>query len=85
MKPILVIKNLKTTGFIKLIGKENAHIKFNILNQLTGKNMECLGFKLGKFELDFRSKTFDLAFTLDENHWRGNVTYFLNIRDVKFH
>ncbi|SFI15496.1 single-stranded-DNA-specific exonuclease RecJ [Halpernia frigidisoli] len=85
MKPVLAIKNLKTSGFIKLIGKENAHIKFHILNEKTGKNMECLGFKLGKFENDFRSKNFDLAFTIDENHWRGNVTYFLNIRDVKFH
>ncbi|WP_417430806.1 single-stranded-DNA-specific exonuclease RecJ [Halpernia sp.] len=85
MKPILVLKDLKINGYLKLIGKDSSHLKFHILNKETGKNIECLGFKLGKFEQDFRTKTFDLAFTLDENHWRGNVTYFLNIRDVKFH
>ena len=84
MKPVLVLKNQKVTGFVKTMGKENAHLKFYIKQEGSGKNIECVGFKLGKFADDFRQKSFDIAFTAEENHWKGNVNYFLNIRDVKF-
>ena len=84
MKPILVLKNQKVSGYVKTMGKENSHLKFYIKQDSTGKNIECVGFKLGKHADDFRNKKFDIAFTAEENHWKGNVTYFLNIRDVKF-
>ncbi|MDL1914001.1 MAG: single-stranded-DNA-specific exonuclease RecJ [Bergeyella sp.] len=84
MKPILVLKNQKVSGTVKTMGKENNHLKFYIRQENTGKNIECLGFKLGKFLEDFKNKNFDMAFTVEENHWKGNVTYFLNLKDVKF-
>ena len=84
MKPVLVLKNQKVAGYVKTMGKDNAHLKFYIRQESTGRNIECVGFKLGKFAEDFRRKSFDMAFTAEENHWKGNVTYNLNIRDVKF-
>ena len=85
MKPILVLKNVRVNGYVRLMGKENTHLKFNILQPTTGRNIECVGFRFGQFAEDFKAKTFDLAFTIEENHWKGNVSHFLNIRDVKFH
>lgn len=85
MKPILVLKNQKVAGYVKKMGKDNAHVKFYIRQESTGRNIECVGFKLGKFTDDFRDKNFDIAFTVEENHWKGNVTYYLNIKDVQFH
>ena len=85
MKPVLVLKNMKVNGYVRLMGKENTHLKFNILQPTTGRNIECVGFRFGQFAEDFKAKTFDLAFTIEENHWKGNVSHFLNIRDVKFH
>ena len=85
MKPVLVLKNVKVNGYVRLMGKENTHLKFNILQPTTGRNIECVGFRFGQFAEDFKAKTFDLAFTIEENHWKGNVSHFLNIRDVKFH
>ncbi len=84
MKPVLVLKNQKISGFVKTMGKEECHLKFYIRQESTGRNIECVGFKLGKYADEFRQKSFDIAFTAEENHWKGNVTYFLNIRDVKF-
>jgi single-stranded-DNA-specific exonuclease len=84
MKPILALKNQRVAGYVKTMGKDNCHLKFYIKQESTGRNIECVGFKLGKFAEDFRTKTFDIAFTAEENHWKGNVTYYLNIRDVKF-
>lgn len=85
MKPVLVLKNVKVNGYVRLMGKENTHLKFNIPQPTTGRNIECVGFRFGQFAEDFKAKTFDLAFTIEENHWKGNVSHFLNIRDVKFH
>ncbi len=84
MKPILVLKNQKVLGYVKTMGKDGNHLKFYIKQESTGRNIECVGFKLGKFADDFREKSFDIAFTAEENHWKGNVTYYLNIRDVRF-
>lgn len=85
MKPILVMKNQKVAGYVKTMGKDNCHLKFYLRQESTGRNIECVGFKFGKYAEDFRQKSFDIAFTAEENHWKGNVTYYLNIRDVKFH
>lgn len=85
MKPVLVLKNQKVSGYVKLMGKESTHLKFNIAQPTTGRNVECVGFRFGQFAEDFRTKTFDLAFTIEENHWKGNVSHFLNVRDVMFH
>ena len=84
MKPVLVLKNQKVAGYVKTMGKDSSHIKFYIRQESTGRNIECVGFKLGKYADNFREKSFDIAFTAEENHWKGNVTYYLNIRDVKF-
>lgn len=84
MKPVMVLKNQKVAGYVKTMGKDKGHVKFYIRQNSGGKNIECIGFKLGKYEEDFRTKTFDIAFTLEENHWKGNVTYYLGIKDVKF-
>ncbi len=84
MKPVLVLKNQKVAGYVKTMGKDNSHIKFYIRQESSGRNIECVGFKLGKYAEEFREKSFDIAFTAEENHWKGNITYYLNIRDVKF-
>ncbi len=84
MKPVFVLKNQKVSGYVKTMGKDNNHLKFYIKQESSGRSYECVGFKLGQFADDFRTKSFDIAFTLEENHWKGNVTFYLNIRDVKF-
>ncbi len=85
MKPVLVLKNQKISGVLKTMGKENNHVKFYVKQESSGRNIECVGFKLGQHADDFRDKEFDIAFTIEENHWKGNVTHYLNLKDVKFH
>lgn len=84
MKPVLVLKNQNVSSYVKQMGKDGNHIKFYIQNPVTGRNIECVGFKMGKYIHDFQTKSFDMAFTAEENHWKGNTTYFLNIRAINF-
>lgn len=85
MKPNLALKNQKVSGYVRLMGKDGNHLKFSIHQPSTNRNIECIGFKLGQYAESFRTKSFDLAFTIEENHWKGNVSHFLNIRDVIFY
>lgn len=84
MKPVLVLKNQKVSGYVKQMGKDGNHIKFYLHNPINNRNIECVGFKLGSHIENFKTKAFDIAFTAEENHWKGNITYYLNIRDVIF-
>jgi len=47
--------------------------------------LDGFSFKLIQYYIDLKSLNLEIAFTVEENHWKGNVTYYLNIRDVKFH
>ncbi|MCT3649198.1 single-stranded-DNA-specific exonuclease RecJ [Elizabethkingia anophelis] len=85
MKPVLVIKNARVSGHVRKIGKQSSHLKFNIIQDSSRRGIECLAFKMGEHASDFRTKTFDIAFTIEENHWKDNLTYYLNVRDVIFH
>lgn len=84
MKPVLVLKNQNVSSYVKQMGKDGNHIKFYIQNPVTGRHIECVGFKMGKYIHDFQTKSFDMAFTAEENHWKGNTTYYLNIRAINF-
>lgn len=82
MKPVLVLKNMKALGIQKM-GKEQTHIKFYIQNGNTGINIQCVGFGFGNYEEDLKKHPFDMAFSIEENYWRGNKTHYLNIKDIK--
>lgn len=82
MKPILAIETVNVSNNVVQIGKDKTHIKFYIVG---GDGViECVGFGLGKYYQDFKAKSFDMVFSIEENYWKGNVTYYLNIKDVKF-
>jgi len=85
MKPNFIIKNVKISGEIKILGKDNLHLKFNILEENSEKKFECIAFNMEKNLDNFRTKKFDLVFSIEENYWQGKTNHFLNIKDVHFH
>lgn len=82
MKPTFVTKNCTTTGFVKGLGEDEAHLKANIKQH--GRVFTAIGFGLGdKKELLEKSKAFDIIYTIEENEWNGNVSIQLNLKDVR--
>jgi single-stranded-DNA-specific exonuclease len=57
MKPIFTLTDQKLSGYVKTMGKDNNHLKFYIRQESSGRNIECVGFKLGQFVEDFKNKT----------------------------
>jgi single-stranded-DNA-specific exonuclease len=67
-KPVFVLRNIEPV-FVTQAGKTGDHLKFNI--NINGKNIQTIGFNMGRFAKDFRNhKKIDLAFHLEKNNWK---------------
>ncbi|MDO4782808.1 MAG: single-stranded-DNA-specific exonuclease RecJ [Capnocytophaga felis] len=84
MPPIFYAKNVIDTGFAKQIGKDNSHLRLT-LKDFNGKNFfPAVGFNLGhKLELVKSGKPFEIIYSIEENHWNGNTTLQLKVRDIR--
>jgi single-stranded-DNA-specific exonuclease len=82
MTPIFMTKNIKDTGYGKCVGEDDKHLR---LTASQGKEkIVCIGFNLGdKSNLIRNKKAFDAVYSIDENHWQGNVSLQLKLRDIR--
>jgi len=90
MTPIFMTDNLKDTGYGKCIGEDKTHLRFTATqsNLVTERSRSpkfvCIGFNLGeKLDLIKDKQPFSAVYSVDENHWQGNVSLQLKIRDIK--
>jgi len=83
MKPVFLIKNLKDTGYSRKVGADESHLKLSVVSE-GGQKMDGIGFNLGKWHANIASgNPFNIVFTIEENHWNGNTSLQLNIKDIK--
>ena len=84
MRPIFFAHDVRKNGFIKQMGASGKHIKFNVL-QGNSKNMTAVGFNFGHLYNQLNeTNSFSMAFSIDQNQWKGNTYTQLIIRDLKF-
>lgn len=83
MKPVFVARNVKERGYARLL--KDKHLKIDILDpEKPGVFYPAIGFNMSdKYRIIKSGKPFDVAFTVEENEWNGNVSLQLNIKDVK--
>lgn len=83
MTPIFMTEDLKDTGYGKCVGEEDKHIRCTV-TQSGREKFVCIGFNLGnKLNLIKEKKRFKAVYSVDENHWQGNVSLQLKLRDLK--
>jgi single-stranded-DNA-specific exonuclease len=82
MTPIFMTENLKDTGYGKCVGEDDKHLRLTVSQ---GKQKIIgIAFNLGhKLEFIRNKKLFKAVYSIDENHWQGNVSLQLKIRDIK--
>ncbi|WP_431132899.1 single-stranded-DNA-specific exonuclease RecJ [Psychroserpens mesophilus] len=82
MTPIFMTENLKDTGYGKCVGEADKHLRLTVSQG--HQKMVGIAFNLGnKLNLINNKKTFKAVYSIDENHWQGNVSLQLKIRDIK--
>ena len=82
MRPVFALKNISNPKFVQLIGKDKSHLKFYLPSE--NRNIECTGFGLGSCYEDLQKKNFDMVFSIEENHWKGQTSHILYIKDIQF-
>ena len=83
MTPIFMSKNINDTGFPKLMGADQSHLKL-FVKQNNSQGIAAIGFGMGnKLNLVTNKKPFDAAYCIDENEWNDTVSIQLRLRDIK--
>ena len=83
-KPVFQASNIVDAGGSRTIGKEHEHLKLWVRQEEPlSIAMGGVGFGLGEYYPEISSgKPFKMAYSIDENEWRGKVQTQLNIRDI---
>ena len=83
MSPTFMSQNLKDTGWGKCVGEDDKHIRLTVTQSFNDK-IVCIGFGLGdKIDIIKSKRPFSAAYAIDENHWNGNVSLQLKLKDIK--
>ena len=80
-KPVFVTKNLEGINDVRLLGKDRETLKFKVYNN--DLELDVIGFRmLEHYEKLLSRKKIDIVYTIDKNHWNGQVTTQLVLKDI---
>jgi single-stranded-DNA-specific exonuclease len=81
--PVFVTRNVWEVGDVMVVG--NNHLKMSITQEEGGRIFKAIGFGLGQhYEKVSQGVSFDMCYTIEENHFNGHVNLQLNIKDIAF-
>lgn len=83
MSPVFLTKNIRDTGYGKPMGTNEEHLKL-FVRQNGSEGFGAIGFGLGdKFDLVQNRRPFQAVYSVEENHWNGEISIQFKIRDIK--
>lgn len=85
MNPVFFAENVADNGQGRRVGTGGEHLKLNLIQEENPfDDMPAIAFSQGaKFEKITGGNTFDIAYSITENLFRGETKLQLNIKDVK--
>ena len=82
MKPVFKTTSVRDNGYGKRVGSDKSHLKLSIIDGAGQKTYNAIGFGLGN-KIKSIKGDFDIAYSLDENEWKGNTSIQLILKDLK--
>jgi len=82
MKPVFKTTSVRDNGYGKTVGSDKSHLKLSIIDGADQKTYNAIGFGLGD-KIKSIKGDFDIAYSLDENEWKGNTSIQLLLKDLK--
>ncbi len=83
MRPVFRTNNCRATANTKAVGADNTHLKLEI-EDAAGVTMPAIAFGWGKqLSAIQKASSFDVLYTLEENHYQGHVSLQLQLKDLK--
>ena len=81
--PVFYTEGVVDSGYAKLVGQDKSHLKARFV-QGSSSPIDTIGFGLGeKMELLNKGTPLRIAYALEENVWRGNVSVQLRLKDIE--
>jgi len=83
MTPVFMTTDVKDTGYAKTLGADEEHLRL-FVKQNNSEGIAAIGFGLGKkIDITKNKNPFQLAYSLAENEWNGNVSTQLMLKDIR--
>ena len=83
MTPVFATENVFDTGYAKTIGQNDEHLKL-FVKQSNSEGYSSIGFGLGeKLHLTKNRKPFEIAYCIDENEYKDEISIQLRLKDLK--
>ncbi len=84
MKPIFCSQRVFDYGTSRLVGKDQEHIKLELLDKSCENVMNGIAFRMFEYNDHLKAlDPLDMCYTLEENHFNGNTSIQLLIKDIK--
>ena len=81
-KPVFISRSVTDDGKSKIVGSDKKHLKLS-LNQ-NGFSIDAIAFNQAEYFEKIKSgEPFDIAYTIEENSWRGVFKLQLNVKAMK--
>jgi single-stranded-DNA-specific exonuclease len=77
--PVLVSRRLRVLN-ARAVGAEGRHLKLDVADQL-GKSWDAIAFRQGHW-ISRLPSSIDLAYVLEKNEWRDQISLQLNVQDL---
>jgi single-stranded-DNA-specific exonuclease len=82
-KPVFCSKAVRDYGTSKLVGKDNEHIKLELIGEYSKSPIHAIAFGMHQHSDHILSKSpFDICYTVEENTYNGNTTLQLLVKDI---
>jgi single-stranded-DNA-specific exonuclease len=82
MRPVFVSRNVKDTGSSRVLKDE--HLKLSLKQEdYPDIVMNGIAFGMAEWYTTLKDGPIDIVYTIEENHWNGNVSLQLMIKDIR--
>lgn len=84
MKPVFVTRKVIDYGTSRLVGKEQEHLKLELVDSSSENVMNGIAFRMHAFNTHLKAlNPLDICYTIEENTFNGNTNIQLMIKDIK--
>ncbi len=84
-KPVFCTRNVKDFGTSRIVGRNNEHIKLEIVDDTSGKVFNGIAFNMAQyFDHIHQGKPFDICYTIEENkHRNATSSIQLQVKQIR--
>ncbi|NLT03692.1 MAG: single-stranded-DNA-specific exonuclease RecJ [Bacteroidales bacterium] len=85
-KPVFCTRHVYDYGTSRLVGRDQEHIKLELVDRQSERNVIMNGIAFGQYEHNAHikaQKPIDIVYTIEENTYNGNTSIQLMIKDIR--